>query len=152
MQNASRDRGAHYGGEAPGQRTNAVRWLQKKVCEKTRALPRDFASRDEWEAFRKKIRAELPRVIGLPAFPELKPGYLRGRFRVGDDVVCERVDVYINDWWPVSGLDDIESFTRRIYRLYDAEDKLDFRAEVHEHAITGPFADGLETFLCRHVS
>ena len=29
------------------------------------------------------------------------------------------------------------------YRLYDAEDKVDFRAEVHEHAITGPFADAL---------
>ena len=348
MDNAAKDLQAHYSGEAPGQRTNAVRWLQKKVCEKARTLPREFASRDDWEAFRTKIRRDLPRVMGMPTFPDLKDSYLRGRFRVGDDVICERVDVYVDDdyaipsfvfqpaeppsetmgglvlspgagqdkwnpghqamcvrmakrgfvvllldhaatgettgrmdwsqrgitviqstgelvgisqlalravenmrcgeylrsrpdvdtarvaltglcqggmdtwlagaldesfcavapicagstfaavagemhshkvwsdpspypfgilnvcdvehlhgaiaprpllmranlpdnWWPVSGLDDIETFARKIYRLYDAEDKIDVRAEVHEHAITGPFADALEAFLLANV-
>ena len=56
-----------------------------------------------------------------------------------------------DDWWPVSGFDAVEAFTRRIYRLYNAEDRLDFGAEVHEHDITGPFADALERFLLKYV-
>ena len=56
-----------------------------------------------------------------------------------------------DSWWPVSGMDDIETLARKIYRLYDAEDRVDFRAEVHEHAITGPFADALEAFLVANV-
>jgi hypothetical protein len=54
-----------------------------------------------------------------------------------------------DNWWPVSGFDDVESFTRKIYRLYGAEDKMDFRAEINEHDLTGPFADALEVFLKR---
>lgn len=54
-------------------------------------------------------------------------------------------------WWPVSGFHDIESLTRRVYRLYGAEKRPDFRAEVHEHNITGPFADALEKFLTTFV-
>jgi hypothetical protein len=56
-----------------------------------------------------------------------------------------------DNWWPVSGMDCVESLTREIYRLYDAENKVDFRAEVHEHDITGPFLDALEAFLLKHV-
>ena len=43
-----------------------------------------------------------------------------------------------DNWWPLSGLDDIESLTRKVYRLYGVEDKVDIRAEVHEHDLTGP--------------
>ena len=56
-----------------------------------------------------------------------------------------------DDWWPLSGFDEVESFVRQIYSLYDAEEQIDFRAEVHEHAITGPFADALEAFLIRYL-
>jgi dienelactone hydrolase len=56
-----------------------------------------------------------------------------------------------DQWWPVSGFAQVEAFTRQIYRLYDAEDRVDFRAEVHEHNLTGPFADALEQFLIRYV-
>ena len=56
-----------------------------------------------------------------------------------------------DNWWPLSGLDDIESLTRKVYRLYGVEDKVDFRAEVHEHDLTGPFADALEAFLLKYV-
>ena len=34
-----------------------------------------------------------------------------------------------------------------MHRLCGAEDRVDFRAEVHEHKTTGPFADALEAFL-----
>jgi hypothetical protein len=54
-----------------------------------------------------------------------------------------------DDWWPVSGFAEVESFTRQVYRLYDAEDQVDFRAEVHEHNLTGPFANALEAWLLR---
>ena len=57
-----------------------------------------------------------------------------------------------DQWWPVSGFDAVESFTRQIYRLYDAEDRIDFRAEVHEHNLTGPFADALEAFLRKYLA
>jgi dienelactone hydrolase len=310
-------------------------------------LPRQFTTREAWETYRDRVRIELPKVIGIPGFPPLQESYVRGRARVGSDVVCERVDVYVDgdyaiptfvfqplgdaasrpalvwnpgwpqtkwepayqafgvrmarqgyvilildhapfgettpnenkttsamslvmgmghvlgisqlglraaetmrcgeylrvrpdvdpgrvavaglcqggmdtwltaaldvrfcaaapicaestfaihyaemasyrangdaspfpfgilkvcdiehlhaaiaprpllvranlpdDWWPVSGYDDVESFTRQIYRLYDAEDRLDFRAEVHEHNLTGPFADALEAFLLTYV-
>jgi dienelactone hydrolase len=56
-----------------------------------------------------------------------------------------------DSWWPVSGFGEVETFTRRIYRLYGAEDRVDFRAEVHEHNLTGPFADALEQFLLTYV-
>jgi dienelactone hydrolase len=54
-------------------------------------------------------------------------------------------------WWPVSGLAAIDQTARQVYRLYHAEEYLDIRAEVHEHDLTGPFADSLEAFLRRHV-
>ncbi len=58
----------------------------------------------------------------------------------------------LNDqWWPVSGFSEVERLSRQVYRLYEAEDRVDFRAEVHEHNLTGPFADALETFLLRYV-
>ncbi|HZT43184.1 MAG TPA: hypothetical protein VFA07_13525 [Chthonomonadaceae bacterium] len=334
--------------EPPGQRNNALRWLQKRVMERVRTLPRDFATRSEWETFRAHLRKELPQVIGLPTFPPLEESRVRGRLRVGAEAVCERVDVYVDEdyaipafvflpasppeermpalvwnpgwpedkwkdayqafgvrmarhgfvtlvldhapfgetsdfenkhdrgmtllmgmgevlgisqlalraaetmrcgeylrsrpdvdarrvavgglcqggqdtwlsaaldesfcaaapicsastytvhsiemasyfsnadaspflfgvlnvcdvehlhaaiaprpllvranlpdeWWPVSGFAKIEAMTRQVYRLYDAEDRLDFRAEVHEHNLTGPFADALEQFLLTYL-
>lgn len=326
----------------------AIRWLQRKVAERSAELPRDFATRAEWEAFRSHLRSELPRVIGVPHFGPLEESTLRGRLRVGDDAWCERVDVFVDadyaipafvfvpldepvdgmpalvwnpgwpenkwttsylafaqrmarqgyvvlipdhapfgetsdfehkeqrgmtlfmgmgnvlgisqlamraaetmrcgeylrsradvdpqrvavaglcqggmdtwlsaaldegfcaaapicsestfdihmtemasynanadaspfpfgilnvcdvehlhaaiaprpllvranlpdDWWPVSGFARVECLTRQVYRLYGAEDRVDFRAEVHEHNLTGPFADALEAFLLRAV-
>ena len=348
--NASKDLPSFFSNEPPGERTNAIRWLQKKVMTESVKLPRDFKSRDEWEAFRARIRQELPSVIGIPTFPPLKESALRARIQVGKDVVCERVDIYVDDdyampafvfsparpagaampglvwnpgwpqdkwdkayqefavrmarqgfvalildhapfgettpfapgdkmrtgmtqvmgmgdilgisqlalraaetmrageylrarpdvspqwvavaglcqggqdswltaalderfcaaaplcsettfavhsaemasyfsnadsspypfgilkvcdidhlhaaiaprpllvranlpdqWWPVSGFDDVETLTRKVYRLYGAENRLDFRAEVHEHNLTGPFADALEAFLLKYV-
>src|SRR5690349_15471340 len=79
-----------------GQRTNAIRWLQKRVAERTRLLPHEFASLEEWEAFRSYLRAELPRVIGIPHFPPLQESLVRGRIQVGNCTLCERVDVYVD--------------------------------------------------------
>ena len=56
-----------------------------------------------------------------------------------------------DQWWPISGFDDVETLTRKVYRLYNAEDRLDFCAEVHEHNLTGPFADALEAFLLKYL-
>lgn len=347
MENVSKNLELFFEGEPPGQRTNAVRWLQKKVMRQALTLPRDFPTRESWEAFRDHIRTELPRTIGIPALPPLEESFVRGRVRVGSNVVCERVDVYVDedyaipsfvfqplagdgprpalvwnpgwpqskwepayqafgermakqgyvvlildhapfgettpnenkttsamslvmgmghvlgisqlalraaetmrcgeylrarpdvdgqrvavaglcqggmdtwltaaldegfcaaapicaestfalhyaemasyrangdaspfpfgilsvcdiehlhaaiaprpllvranlpdDWWPISAYDDVESFTRQIYRLYDAEHLVDFRAEVHEHNLTGPYADALEAFLLEYV-
>ena len=348
MNTVERDLARYFADQPPGLRTDAVHWLQKLIGAKAARLPRDFKTRDAWETFRDGLRRELPRAIGLPTFPDLKASFIRGRFRIGPDAVCERVDVYVDDdyavpalvfspaeppaapmpglvwspgynqtkwhasaqalavrmarqgfvalvldhapfgetsgpapgypqgitlvmgmghllgisqlalraaevmrcgeylrarrdvdasrvaaaglcqggmdtwlaaalderfcavapicaastfavvagemasyrawsdcspmpfgildvcdadhlyaaiaprpllvranlpddWWPVSGLDDIETLTRKVYRLYDAEDRVDFRAEVHQHDITGPFADALEAFLIRYV-
>ncbi len=347
MENVDKNLAEFFADEPPGQKVNSVRWLQKKVMEKARALPRDFSTVAEWEIFRTRMREELPRVIGIPAFPSMKESFVRGRTRLGDDVIVERVDVYVDDdyavpsfvfspaaehsekspalmwnpgwpqdkfeasyqkfaermakqgyvvlipdhapfgetsqvgekkranmtlvmgmghvvgisqlalrsaeasrcgeylrsrddvdaarvaisglcqggmdtwltggmddgfcavapmcsastmavhfaemlysanadvspfpfgildvcdiehlhaavaprpllvranlpdnWWPISGLDDIESLTRKVYRLYGCEDKADIRSEVHEHNLTGPFADALEAFLLKYV-
>ena len=347
--NADKDLNVFFTGEPPGVKTNSIRWLQKKVMQQALKLPREFASRSAWEVFRQQMRRDLAAVIGLPQFPPLQASMLRGRIAVGADVVCERVDVYVDEdygipcfvftaaaprakkqpalvwnpgwpqdkwdhayqlfavrmarqgfvvlipdhapfgetgtvwgrtpqemtlamgmghvlgisqlalraaetmrcgeylrarpdvdaarvavaglcqggmdtwlaaalddgfcaaapicsestfaihfaemasyqansdaspfpfgvlkvcdvehlhaaiaprpllvranlgdnWWPVSGFDMVESFTRKIYRLYTAEDRVDFRAEVHEHNLTGPFADALEAFLLKYVA
>jgi hypothetical protein len=347
LQNKSESNG-HLNDEPLGQKTNAIRWLQKQVMRKSAALPRDFSSKEEWETFRRRMRGDLPGVIGIPEFLPLEASHVRACLDVGEDTVLERVDVYVDEdyaipsfvfrpktppdhpmpamvwnpgwpedkwkpayqafavrmarqgyvvlipdhapfgetsdfedkarrgmtlfmgmgdvigisqlamraaetmrcgqylrarddidparvavaglcqggmdtwltaalddgfcaaapicsattfaihmvemssyfanadsspfpfgilnvcdiehlhaaiaprpllvranlpdqWWPVSGFDDVETFTRRIYRLYDAEDRIDFRAEVHEHNLTGPFADALEQFLIRYV-
>jgi hypothetical protein len=346
--NAEKNLSDFLAGEPPGERTNSIRWLQKQVMRKARALPREFPTRAAWESFRAKVRRELPRAIGIPSLPPMEASVVRARLRVGDDAVCERLDVYIDpdyamptfvfsplvrtkdrmpalvwnpgwpedkwkpayqqfavrmvrrgfvvlvpdhapfgetspfenkggrgmtqvmgmghvlgisqlalraaetmrageylrsradvdparvavaglcqggmdtwlsaalddgfcaaapicsastfaahfaemasymansdvspfpfgilnvcdvdhlhaciaprpllvranlpdQWWPVSGFDDVEALTRKVYRLYGAEDRLDFRAEVHEHNLTGPFADALEAFLLKHV-
>jgi dienelactone hydrolase len=347
--NAAKNWSEYFQGEPPGERTNAIRWLQKQVMAKARELPHEFATLAEWEAFRARIRRELPCTIGIPAFPPLRESCVRGRIRLGADVILERVDVYVDEdygipafvftpaqpparpmpglvwnpgwpqdkwdrayelfgqrmarqgfavlvldhapfgetspferkddrgmslimgmgdvigisqlalraaetmrageylrarpdvdparvavsglcqggqdtwltaalderfcaaapfcaettftvhmaemasywansdsspfpfgilnvcdvdhlhaaiaprpllvrsnlpdqWWPVSGFDDVETLTRKVYRLYGAEDRVDFRAEVHEHNLTGPFADALEAFLLRYVA
>jgi hypothetical protein len=84
-------------GEPLGQRTNSIRWLQKQVIRKAAQLRHDFASRAEWEVFRAKLRADLPGIIGVPDLPPLRDSLVRGAARVGDDVVCERVDVYADE-------------------------------------------------------
>jgi len=338
----------HLSDEPLGQKTNAIRWLQKQVMHKSAALQREFPTQQGWETFRARMRADLRRVIGMPDFAPLGDSLIRATLDVGDDVVLERVDVHVDEdyaipsfvfrpkaplaqpmpavvwnpgwpedkwkpayqafavrmarqgyvvlipdhapfgetsdfenkadrgmtlfmgmgdvigisqlamraaetmrcgeylrsrtdinparvavaglcqggqdtwlsaalddgfcaaapicsattftihmtemasymansdsspfpfgilnvcdvehlhgaiaprpllvranlpdeWWPVSGFTQVETFTRDIYRLYDAEDRIDFRAEVHEHNLTGPFADALEQFLLRHV-
>ncbi len=348
--NASKDLHAFFQNEPPGEKTNAIRWLQKKVMAEALRLPRDFSSRAQWEAFRDGIRRDLPGVIGIPQFPALGASTLRASIQVGEETRCERIDIYVDEnygipafvfsplelpphhmpallwnpgwpqdkwtrsyqefavrmarqgfvvlildhapfgettpfvldekfrsgmtlvmgmgnllgvsqlalraaetirageylrsrpdvdpnrvavaglcqggqdtwlsaalderfcaaaplcsestfavhsaemasyhansdsspypfgilkvcdidhlhaaiaprpllvranlpdqWWPISGFDDVETLTRKIYRLYDAEDRLDFRAEVHEHNLSGPFADALESFLLTYV-
>ena len=346
--NAEKNLSSYFVGEPPGERTNAIRWLQKKVMETSLALPRDFPTKKLWEEFLSGMLPALRQTIGFPEFPPLQESYVRGRIQVGEDAVCERVDVFVDsdysipafvfapanpsdqklpavvwnpgwpqdkwnaayqtfavrmatqgyivlipdhapfgettafenkgdrgmtlimgmgdvlgmsqlglrsaetircgeylriredvdakrvavaglcqggqdtwlsaalddrfcaaapicaettftvhmaemasyfanadsspfpfgilkvcdiehlhgaiaprpllvranlpdEWWPVSGFDDVETFTRKIYRLYEAEDLVDFRAEVHEHNLTGPFADALEQFLLRYV-
>jgi len=59
-------------------------------------LPREFLLPGRWEAFRARMRTELPTVIGIPNFPPMQASTLRARIRVGADVVCERVDVYVD--------------------------------------------------------
>ncbi len=337
-----------FGSEPIGLKTNAVRWLQKQVMTQSARLPRSFARREDWEAFRDRMRRDLPDAVGIPVFPPLRGSLVRARVQVSADVQCERVDVYVDEdyaipafvfapkepadrprpalvwnpgwpedkwkgayqafavrmarqgfvvlipdhapfgetssldnktatamtlvmgmghvlgisqlalrsaetrrcgeylrargdvdekrvavaglcqggmdtwmsapldegfcaaaplcsastfaihmfemasymangdaspfpfgilkvcdvehlhaaiaprpllvranlpdqWWPVSGFARIEALTRQVYRLYGAEDRVDFRAEVHEHNLTGPFADALEQFLLKWV-
>ena len=348
--NASKDLASFFNAEPPGEKTNAIRWLQKKVMAEAVKLPRRFETKAEWEVFRSKLRQELPQVIGIPAFPPIQASTIRARIQLGPDALLERVDVYVDEdyaipsfvfsplhapstpmpglvwnpgwpqdkwdrtcqelavrmvrqgfvvlvldhapfgettpfapgdkmhtgmtqvmgmgnllgisqlalraaetmrvgeymrlrpdvdplrvavaglcqggqdtwltaalderfcaaapfcsettfavhsaemasyfsnadsspypfgilkvcdidhlhaaiaprpllvrsnlpdqWWPVSGFDDVETLTRQVYRLYGAEDRLDFRAEVHEHNLTGPFADALELFLLSNL-
>src|SRR5579871_1524730 len=85
------------GDEPPGQRNNALKWLQKRVMDRVRDMPRDFTTRTEWETFRAHLRQELPRMIGLPSFPPLEESAVRGCLQVGADAACERVDVYVDE-------------------------------------------------------
>ena len=344
--NVDKDLHSFFRDEPPGQKTSSIRWLQKKIMKQSLTLERSFPTRDSWENHRSQIRQGMPGIIGVPSFPSLGESTTRGRIRLGEDVTCERVDVYVDDdyaipsfvfsplepaeskmpalvwspgwqqdkwhpsvqklgtrlakkgfvvlaldhapdgetsppfdrgtvgmslimsmtqvlgtsplalraaetmrcgeylrsrsdvdetrvavsglcqggmdtwlaasldegfaavapicaattftihfaemasyrengdaspfpfgilkicdvehlhacvaprpllvranlpddWWPLSGYDEVESFVRKIYGLYDAEDRIDFRAEVHEHDITGPFADALEIFLLK---
>ena len=84
-------------GEPLGQKTNAIRWLQKKVMRKARELPTDFHSQVDWEMFRDRIRSELPATIGIPEFPPLRESLVRGRIQVGAETICERVDIYVDE-------------------------------------------------------
>ena len=95
--NASKDFASFFSSEPPGEKTNAIRWLQKKVMAASLKLPREFKSRADWEAFRAHLRQELPAVIGIPRFPPLQESLVRARIRVGADAVCERVDVYVDE-------------------------------------------------------
>lgn len=83
--------------KAPGLKSNAIRWLQKKVMQKASELPKDFADLAAWETFKTKLREELPRLIGIPQFPRMQESFVCGKAQVGEDVQCERVDVYVDD-------------------------------------------------------
>ena len=102
--NAEKHLSSFFSGEPPGERTNAVRWLQKKVMEQALVLPHEFKDLAEWEAFRDRIRRELPRVIGIPELPPLQPSTTRAIIRVGEDTVCERVDVYVDSDYAIPSL------------------------------------------------
>ena len=91
-------------GEPTGQKTSVVRWLQKLVQEKAARLPYEFSSLAEWEQFRAHLRRELPGRIGLPAFPALGESLCRARFEVGQDVLCERIDVYVDEEYAIPTL------------------------------------------------
>jgi len=348
MVNVDKNLNSYFQGEPPGQRVNGIRWIQKQVMKAALKLPRDFTTKQDWEAFRADMRKRLPEVIGVPDFGPMKESFIRARIRVGEHTICEHVDVYVDEdysiptfvfsplnaprepmpallwnpgwpqdkwepayqkfavrmaeqgfvvlivdhipfgetapylglmparmsialggcavigmsqlalrtaesircgeylrdradvnekrvavsglcqggmdtwfvgalderfcavapicaettfaihfaematyqangdsspfpfgvlkvcdvehlhaavaprpllvrtnlgdnWWPVSGYDVVESLTRKVYKLYGAEEKIDFRAEAHEHNLTGPFADALESFLLRYV-
>ena len=101
--NAEKDLSVFFAGEPPGQKTNAIRWLQKKAMKQALELPRDFKTRQEWEAFRTRMRKELPTAIGIPEFPPLKESLVRARIKVGEDVLCERVDVYVDEDYAIPG-------------------------------------------------
>lgn len=57
-----------------------------------------------------------------------------------------------DDWWPLSGYHAIETLSRRVYALYNADERCEFAVEAHEHAITGPFAERLERFLVERLA
>ena len=95
--NVDKDLKQFFADEPPGEKTNAIRWLQKQVMRAAVKLPRDFKTLLEWEAFKAQMRRDLPRVIGIPAFPPLRESTVRGRIVVGGNVICERVDVYVDD-------------------------------------------------------
>jgi hypothetical protein len=48
------------------------------------------------EGFRAAMRRDLPATIGLPLFPPLGQSVLRGRVRVGENLVCERIGVQVD--------------------------------------------------------
>ncbi len=83
--------------EPLGQRTNAIRWIQKLIENKAAQLPTAFETRSDWEQMRNHIRAELPRVIGVPRFGPMGPARVRGGAQVGEDVNCLRVDIHLDD-------------------------------------------------------
>ena len=44
METVDKNLAEYFADEPPGQKVNSFRWLQKKVMEKARALPRDFST------------------------------------------------------------------------------------------------------------
>ena len=43
-------------------------------------------------------------MIGIPEFPPLQHSTVRAGIRVGDDVICERVDVYVDQDYAIPSL------------------------------------------------
>ena len=95
---ADKDLQTFFAGEPPGQKTNAIRWLQKQVMRNGRLrLPHDFPTRRRGKPSARRCAPTLPAAIGVPGLscPGREPG--AGAHRVGEDVICERVDVYVDD-------------------------------------------------------
>ena len=95
--NADKDLRSFFADEPPGQKTNAGRWLQKKIMRRSLELPREFDSRPQWEAFRDTLRKDLPATIGLPEFPPLGDSCVRARIHVGEGCICERIDIHVDE-------------------------------------------------------
>ena len=91
--NVNKDLSVFFADEPPGQKTNAIRWLQKKVMKQALALDMEFATREEWERFCSGIRRDLPRAIGVPQLPPLRASFRRGCIRIGELVRCERISI-----------------------------------------------------------
>lgn len=87
--------------DLPGDRCNALRWLQHQVQARSRALPRSFPTLAAWETFRDRVRAELTQTIGLPSWPEPTGSSVRGRTAVGQGLVVERVDVAVDQAYAI---------------------------------------------------
>ena len=87
----------YYSKTPYGLQTNGFQWLQKLVAKKAGKLPYDFSNKAEWEQFKCTMRYKIPTVCGIPSFPPMKEAFIRSRSRLGEDVVVERVDIYVDD-------------------------------------------------------
>jgi cephalosporin-C deacetylase-like acetyl esterase len=99
MYNAEKNLVAHLGEDVnpPGTRNSIIYWLQRQVAKESLKLKRNFTSLGEWELYKSGLRKKLVDTIGFPEFPAPKPGSVRARIRLGEDVLVERVDVYADD-------------------------------------------------------
>lgn len=81
----------------PGTSTNSVHWFQKLVAKQSVKLKRDFSSLEEWKDFKTDMIPKLKETIGYMELPPMKECRSRGAGRVGDSVLVERIDVYMDD-------------------------------------------------------
>jgi len=97
MKTTERNMNEYYKNLPYGIRTNGIQWLQKQVAKKAALLPFDFSTKEEWESFKSMMRKKIPSVCGLPVFPALRDSFIRGRSRVDENVIVERVDIYVDE-------------------------------------------------------
>jgi len=117
MKTAERDMNAYYREPPYGLRTNGMQWLQRQVAKKAATLPFDFSTIVQWETFKGEMRRKLPAVCGLPAFPEMKESFIRGRSRVDEDVLVERVDIYVDEDYAIPAFAFYRESTEKIPAL-----------------------------------
>lgn len=84
-------------GTPPGTRVNSIHWFQKLVAKQSLQLKREFSTLSEWENYKSELIPKLKKTIGFMELPTPKPSTSRGQGRVDEDVLVERVDVYIDD-------------------------------------------------------
>lgn len=97
MYNVDKNLTDHLKGTPPGTRNSIIHWFQKQIAKESLKLRREFASLEEWKSFKLEMRSKLMNTIGFPEFPSMKASASRGRIRLGEKVLVERVDVYVDD-------------------------------------------------------
>ena len=72
---------------------SSLKYIQKKVTERCKALPQHFATLEEWKTYKSNLVPKLKEILPVWEPTEVFPDLKKAKIDLGEDLVLEAVDV-----------------------------------------------------------